>query len=93
MPTMRRRVERTTRGRITAKAVEAFRAGDYHALQNALNLPPWHPSPLPESIEPLGVDPDGPPPEYRGGDWGELWSQAVELQRELMAAVAKGNGG
>ena len=85
MPTMRRRVERTTRGRITAEAVEAFRAGDFHALHNALNLPPWHPSPLPESVETLGVTPDHPP-RADGTCWAEAWPQAVALQRELMAA-------
>ncbi len=90
MPTMRRRIERTTRGRITAKAVEAFRAGDYHALQNALNLPPWHPSPLPESVETLGVTPDHPPEFRSGSSWDDCWQAAVELQRELFAAA---NGG
>ena len=85
MPTMRRRTIRSTKGRITAEAVEAFEAGDYHALHRALGLGPWEPSPLPQSVEPLGVDPDNPPPRD-GTCWAEAWSKVVELQRELQAA-------
>ena len=88
MPTMRRRTIRSTKGRITAEAVEAFKAGDFMALHRALDLPPWHPSPLPESVEPLGVDPDITPPRD-GTCWAEVWSKVVELQRELQAAAGK----
>ena len=87
MPTMRRRTIRSTKGRITREAVEAFKAGDFMALHRALDLPPWHPSPLPESVEPLGVDPDNPPPENSGRCWDDCWPQAVALQRELEAAA------
>ena len=85
MPTMRRRTIRTTKGRITAEAVTAFKAADYISLHRALDLGPWHPSPLPVSITALGVDPDSPP-RADGSCWAEAWPKAVELQRELMAA-------
>ncbi len=88
MPTKRRRTIRSTKGRITAEAVEAFEAGDFHALHSALGLGPWEPSPLPESIEPLGVDPDNPP-RADGTCWAEAWPKVVELQRELQAAAGK----
>ena len=42
-----------------------------------------------EMIE-AGADPDSPPPEDWGGGWAELWPQAVELQRELQAAIGRG---
>ena len=86
MPTMRRRTIRTTKGRITAEAVSAFKARDFHGLHRALLLAPWSPSPLPESVEPLGVDPDNPP-RADGTAWAEAWPKVVELQRELMAAA------
>ncbi len=87
MPTKRKRTVRTMQSRITPEAVEAYRAGDYMALHRALDLPPWHPSPLPESVEPLGVDPDNPPPGGSGRCWDDCWPAAVELQRELQAAA------
>ena len=84
---VKRRTDKSRPHRITLQAVEAFRAGDYMALHRALDLPPWHPSPLPESVEPLGVDPDNPPPENSGRCWDDCWPQAVALQRELQAAA------
>ena len=90
---VKRRNSKARPNRITPESVEAFRAGDYMALHRALGLPPWHPSPLPDSVDALGVNPKGPPDYRTGESWGEFWQQAVELQRELMAAVAKGNGG
>ena len=84
---VKRRASKTRHHRITPAAVEAFVAGDYHALHNALNLPIWHPSPLPLAIDDLGVDPDDPPGEALGCAWSEGWPLAVELQRELQAAV------
>ena len=83
---VKRRNSKTRQHRITDEAVEAFQAGDYIALHRALGLPPWHPSPLPESVHDLGVDPDNPPPGD-GTSWGEFWPAAVELQRELQAAA------
>ena len=76
--------------RITPAAIEAFEAGDYLRLHRALGLGPHQPSPLPESIEPLGVNPDREPIEYPpGAAWRQEWPLAVELQRELLAAGAR----
>ncbi len=83
---VKRRNAKARQHRITADAVEAFQAGDFMALHNALDLAPYEPSPLPESVEPLGVDPDKPP--VRDGTcWADAWPKVVELQRELQAAA------
>jgi len=89
MPVKRRNAKARPH-RITPEAVEAFRAGDYMALHHALGLAPWEASPLPASITPLGVDPNGPKQWRDGQDNIETWSQAVELQRELQAAAGTG---
>ena len=66
--------------------MEAYRAGDYIRLHRALHLPPWHASPLPLDVSPLGVH-QGEPPAYRkAGAWHDTWHVAQELQRELEAA-------
>ena len=88
MPVKRRLMKKQAH-RITPEAVEAFQAGDYLALHRALHLPPWHPSPLPESVTPLGVDPGNPPTDGRGAALDGLWPVAVELQRALQAAVIR----
>ena len=79
---LKRRIVKANSHRITHEAVAAYRAGDYTALHRALNLPPWHESPLPLEITPLGVDQDEPP-AYACSD---TWYVAQELQAELEAA-------
>lgn len=86
MPVKRRR-PKAREHRITPEAIAAFEAGDYFRLHCALNLAPYQPSPLPESINGLGVDPENPP-TWRNL-FTESWPLAVELQRELIAAGAK----
>ncbi len=61
MPTKRKRLSRQAQQRISPAAFEAYRAGDYMALHRALGLAPYEPSPLPQSIEPLGIDLNNPP--------------------------------
>jgi hypothetical protein len=61
--------------RITAAAVEAYRAGDRTGLHRALGLKPWHPSPL-------DVDTDEPPAVLPSA-WRWSWATVRQLRREL----------
>ena len=54
----------------------------------ALELGPWRPNPLPQSVNPLGVDSDNPP-ESDGTACAASWSLAVEVQRALIQTGAK----
>ena len=74
MPSNRRRRARSQRMRISTEAVEAYRAGDSLALSRALELPPWH-------VSPIGADGPCPYPAYTSG--AETWAQAVELREAL----------
>ena len=80
---VKRRLHKGREHRITADAIEAFRAGDHGALHRALGLRPWQPSPLPLAVNPLGVDPAQPPAADDGSIWAQAWQLAVELQGEL----------
>ncbi len=85
--------QRTAKGqahRITPEAVEAFRAGDFLRLHQALGLQPWEVSPLPLSIQALGCD-QNPPPDWAhpSSGWFDSWEQAQELQRLLMKAAGR----
>ena len=82
MPT-KRRLSKQRAHRITAEAVEAFRAGDFIGLHRALGLAPWQASPLPSPASPLGVDPAVPPSPTDGTAWAVSWPLAVELQKDL----------
>ena len=81
MPVKARR-SKHRKHRITQEAVEAFEAGDFKRLHNALGLAPWQPSPL-------DVDPDGESPHPPGTGGHDGWPLACELQRELLEAGAK----
>ena len=74
MPSNRRRRARSQRLRITAEAVDAYRAGDSLALARALELPPWHSSP---------IGAEGPCPYPASTSAFETWPQAVELRQAL----------
>ncbi len=50
MTTKRKPLKRNARRRITAEAVEAYRAGDHKRLHRALGLFPWDASPLDECV-------------------------------------------
>jgi hypothetical protein len=77
--------DRSLRTRITPEAISAWRRGDYLGLHRALKLHPGHPSPLPLSVDPLGVDPNDPPDTDDGARaWSQGWQAAVDLQRELL---------
>jgi hypothetical protein len=84
-------LDKSRQYRLTPAAIEAFKAGDYHRLHQALGLGPWEPSPLPvEIIGALGVRP-GDPPNWPGADndlWVTRgWPKAQALQRELLAVL------
>jgi hypothetical protein len=82
---VKKRISKQREWRITQEAVEAFKAGDFHALHRALGLKPWEPSPLPLRTEILGVDQSTSHPLYN-----ELtWPKIQEIQRELLAAVGR----
>lgn len=59
---LKRRLEKTRDHRLTPEAVEAFMAGDWLALHQALGLRPWQASPL-------DVDPDDRPEWLCEEDW------------------------
>jgi len=74
----KRRAAKGRSHRITRQAVEAFTAGDMLALNRALGLRPWQPSPL---------DADTPePPAWAGpGPWRDGWPLAHDLRGMLEA--------
>lgn len=78
MGTLHRRKRSEQTGRITADAIEAYRAGDVMALQRALRLPPWHVSPL-RAV--------GTCPSPAGDASSETWPAAVALREQLEAAA------
>lgn len=77
---IKRRAAKGRPHRITRQAVEAFTAGDMLALNRALGLRPWQPSPL---------DADTPePPAWAGpGPWRDGWRLAHDLRGMLEAAT------
>jgi hypothetical protein len=83
---VKRRLAKSRVHKITPEAIEAFEAGDYHALHQALGLKPWEHSPLPLAVTALGVRP-GEPPSWDNSTMS--WRQAQELQRALVDAGAK----
>lgn len=84
MPSKRtRRTRNLASGRITPEAIEAFRAGDWLALHEALGLGPHETSPLSVTDDPADRDRC----TGRGTAGWESWPQAVELRAALMAAT------
>ena len=74
------RAAKTRRHRITPEAVEAFVARDRLALHRALDLRPWHPSPLDTAAE--------APPAWSqpGTPWHDAWTLVRGLRLELERA-------
>lgn len=69
------------RYRITPEAVDAFRAGDDHALREALGIRPWEWPTLADDDEPCTC-----PPGTAGAEW---WPKARELRKALEAAASQ----
>ena len=80
MPTRRRKLTPQRIG-LTAKALEAWRAGDSGALRCALSIRPWQMLQWPLRLTALGCDRRHPPTET--DPWNESWPRAAALQREL----------
>jgi hypothetical protein len=77
MPT-KRRTPKMTAHRVTAAAVEAFRAGDRMRLHTLLDLRPWQ-------VSPLEVDTSHGEGEATG------WGHSFVLARELRAVLLRGD--
>ena len=90
MPTKRRRLANRQIG-IPAAAVEAWRVGDFHGLNQALGVYPHQFAPWPLEVSMLGVNPDGP--DHREHDPIYGWERAVALQRALLAICPPGRVG
>jgi hypothetical protein len=83
---VKKRSAKAKRFKINHEVVDAYREGDFRALHRLLGLRPWEMSPLPN--HPLGCDPMEPPPIVGDGNlFSQSWQQAVELQREIEAAL------
>jgi hypothetical protein len=83
MPTNRtpRRRAGARKRNIKPLAIEAWKAGDYIALHQALGLAPWEASPLPTSVCVLGCH-HGERPSWIN-DAVVNWDQALDLQDRL----------
>lgn len=75
---VKRRKAKGRGNRITPEAVNAFKAGDWTGLHQALALRPWEPSPL-DAVTPE------PPAYTRPGPWADAWPLAFELRCKLEA--------
>ncbi len=78
MPTMRHRVNRTQRVRVTPEAVAAFHAGDAMELHRLLRLKPWQASPL---------DAVGDCPYSANSAGGASWQDSVDLRAALLEGL------
>lgn len=85
MPSKRIPIHRRRRNiQISDEVIASYVAGDYHRLHGLLRLPPWHPSPLPLDVTPLGVDQEVPP---AWENYPQLYVAAQALQREIEIAI------
>jgi hypothetical protein len=68
---------------LTPEVIAAFDAGDEWALRRALHLPPHHASPLDKDLA-------GPAPYNPDGCWALSRPDALEIRREILAAMKRG---
>jgi hypothetical protein len=87
MPTKRQKIAPQNVS-ISAAAIEAWRAGDFHGLNRAFKIRPWQRTPWPLRLTLLGADPKRPP-RSPSGPYDESWSRAVEFQRALLEAAGE----
>jgi hypothetical protein len=77
---------------LSARAIEAWRIGDFHGLNRALAIRPWQASPFPTRLTALGVDQGSYPIAQSGHPaWHDLncYGRAQELQRALIEAAGE----
>ena len=79
---VKKRLAKVRQNRITPGAIAAFRAGDRKDLAEALELPPWH-------VSPLDVERGADCPWPRNSAGAVTWERALELRAELEAASGK----
>ena len=85
MSTKRRVIDRKS-SHLRPEVIAAWMAGDIAALQFALRLSPWEPSPFPYEIAgPLGCDEDDEPPD--DPEDRKSLARSLGWQRKLLAAV------
>ena len=86
MSTKRRIIARGRSKHLRPEVVAAWLAGDIAALQFALGLSPWEPSPLPRQVSgPLGCDEDDLPPD--DPEDRKSLARSLAWQRKLLVAV------
>jgi len=82
----KRRVSKRRAFAMTPEILAAFDAGDENALRRALNLPPWHASPLWTDLD--GSPPYGPSNLLVNG----TRAGAMEIRREIITALGRDAG-
>jgi hypothetical protein len=82
MPVKRRKAKAKAY-QLTPEVFAAFDAGDEYTLRRALKLPPWHASPLQTDLA-------GPAPYGGGTCWAMTRPAALELRREIISAMKRG---
>jgi hypothetical protein len=84
MATKRTPLKRRTNRRISSEAIDAWRAGSWSQLHEALDLMPFEISPMPGCYGNTETPPDNPITIMDGS-----WQQAKDLQAELMAIAGE----
>jgi len=79
MPTRRARTERARHG-ITAKLLEAWRAGDWHLVNRLTNTGP-------HQIAPMDATPSNRPADDDNSHWAKSWPRAMEWRKRLIEAA------
>ena len=85
MPVKRRKPKIRTH-QLTPEVFAAFEAGDEYALHRSLKLPPWHASPLDTNLA-------GPAPYGPETCWALSRPDALEIRREILAALKRAKRG
>jgi len=80
---VKRRKSKIRAHRLTPEVFAAFDAGDEWTLRRALHLPPWHASPLQTDLA-------APAPYNPEGCWAMTRPAALEMRREILAAMKRG---
>ena len=79
---VKRRKSKMRAHQFTPEVFAAFDAGDEYTLRRSLKLPPWHASPLDEDLA-------GPAPYGPETCWAISRPDALEIRREILAAMKR----